>query len=239
MIARTGEEHDYYAVLEVAPDAPQDEITRAYQRARETYSPESPAIYTMFTEAEARELVRLVEEAFSVLGNRTRRFEYDALRKHGPSANLKSSHEVPKRLSVVESSIATPSKVNSNSSLGSEESKARGANSPLNLPQGYGKTPLSVYEIKEKMEEEFNSQVLFDGPALQKIRLYKNLNLEQISEYLRVSKSYLVCIENNDFTGLPAPVFTRGFVVQLAKLYGLDEKKVAQSYMDLFKKSQK
>jgi len=34
---------------------------------------------------------------------------------------------------------------------------------------------------------------------------------------------------------LPAPVFVRGYVVQLARLYGLNERIVADSYMGQFK----
>jgi cytoskeletal protein RodZ len=38
-----------------------------------------------------------------------------------------------------------------------------------------------------------------------------------------------------DPQNLPAPVFIRGYVVQMSKMLGLDEKKVADSYMKVLK----
>ncbi|MBK9040786.1 MAG: DnaJ domain-containing protein [Bdellovibrionales bacterium] len=67
----------YYEILEVASDATQQQIHAAYHRARNTYSPESPALYSMFTREEARDLMSLIEEAFSTLSNQTKRKDYD------------------------------------------------------------------------------------------------------------------------------------------------------------------
>jgi len=48
------ENFNYYEVLEVKPESPQHEITTAYERARSTYSGDNPAIYTIFSDQEAR-----------------------------------------------------------------------------------------------------------------------------------------------------------------------------------------
>ena len=69
--------YNYYDILEVSHHCPQHEVTGAYERAKSTYSGENPAIYTIFTEEEARELLKLVEEAYAVLGNKTLRSLYD------------------------------------------------------------------------------------------------------------------------------------------------------------------
>ena len=68
---------NYYEILEVSPEAPSHEIHRAYQRARETYSQDNPALYSMFSAEEARELLRMIEEAFAVLSNASLRRSYD------------------------------------------------------------------------------------------------------------------------------------------------------------------
>src|SRR5690242_16165078 len=70
-------EANYYEILEVAPSATGREVHMAYMRAKETYSPGSPALYTMFTPDEARQLLKMIDEAFSVLSNQTKRQEYD------------------------------------------------------------------------------------------------------------------------------------------------------------------
>jgi cytoskeletal protein RodZ len=36
---------------------------------------------------------------------------------------------------------------------------------------------------------------------------------------------------------LPAPVFVRGYIVQIARFLNLDDKYVADSYMKIYKKS--
>jgi cytoskeletal protein RodZ len=42
-------------------------------------------------------------------------------------------------------------------------------------------------------------------------------------------------LEANDLEALPVAVFTRGFVVQIARLLGLDERKIADAYMKYFR----
>lgn len=56
-----------------------------------------------------------------------------------------------------------------------------------------------------------------------------------MSEATRISRTYLMAVEGNDYKSLPAAVFVRGFVVQMARVLGLDENKVASSYMKMFK----
>ena len=58
---------NYYEILEVTPDAAATEIHKAYQRARQTYSQDNPALYSMFSPDEARELLRLIDEAYNCL----------------------------------------------------------------------------------------------------------------------------------------------------------------------------
>src|SRR3712207_1159463 len=69
--------YNYYEILELSSNAAQHEVTTAYERARATYSGDNPAIYTIFSENEARELLTLIEEAYAVLGNKTLRSIYD------------------------------------------------------------------------------------------------------------------------------------------------------------------
>src|SRR5947208_3257831 len=82
-MANSGTNTNYYEVLEVAEDAPPHEIHRAYQRAKSTYSSDNPALYSMFSPEEARELLRLIEEAYTVLGNPGLRKSYDESRAKG------------------------------------------------------------------------------------------------------------------------------------------------------------
>ncbi len=78
--------YNYYEVLELPVNAPQHEVTVAYDRARSTYSGENPAIYTIFSDKEARELLVVIEEAYQVLGNKILRNIYDQRLRNGQSS---------------------------------------------------------------------------------------------------------------------------------------------------------
>lgn len=297
---------NYYEVLEVQHDAPQHEIHRAYQRAKATYSQDNPALYSMFSREEARDLMKLVEEAYAVLGNHGLRRNYDetvlkaGLRSMAPPISRappqepmyqnQSEHEALPDFVVPDPSIpgsfdiapdysmapppmtpkphsapvltAVPSAPIQNpiqnpysrppppvmdplhsSATGIRESilvtnseftvRRREANSAL--PSDTGKCPLGTYKIDLSMEQEIATRTEFDGLFIQKVRLYKQVSLEKLSVSSRIGKTYLIALESNDFKNLPATVFLRGFLVQVAKQLGLDEAKVVASYMGLAK----
>ena len=67
----------YYEVLEVSRAATPKEIQRAYERARETFAVDSLAIYSLFSEAEVKEIQEAVEEARRILMDEELRRGYD------------------------------------------------------------------------------------------------------------------------------------------------------------------
>jgi molecular chaperone DnaJ len=74
-------EKDYYEVLGVAADASQKEITKAYRKlARESHPDSNPG------DAAAEERFKNISAAYDVLGDETKRKEYDEVRRLGPMA---------------------------------------------------------------------------------------------------------------------------------------------------------
>lgn len=257
---------NYYEVLEVAADATQAEIHKAYQRAKATYSQDNPALYGMFSQDEARELMRLIEEAYAVLGNQALRKTYDGTLLGKSASNVAAHVNAPIPGAVARSvesqhkalpdlgspaatssaaasptnppasSASTPAVVSEGRLPDGSEFVVRKRESPKpNLPPGMGRTPFSTYKIDDTFEAEIAAATEFDGALLLKIRTYKNLNLEKMSEATRISRTYLSAVESSDFKNLPAAVFVRGFVVQMARVLGLEEQKVASAYMKHFK----
>lgn len=197
--------HNYYEILELPTNAAQHEITTAYERARLTYCGDNPAIYTIFSENEARELLVMIEEAYSVLGNKTLRTIYDQ--------RLFGGQSVPQELSF--DSILTASKAM--------------------LPEPKPEEKKPTYQIDENMERLIQDTSDWSGDLLKQVREYKKLALDKLAERTKIKSWYLKAIENMDGSNLPAPVFVRGYVMQLAKELGLNEKAVADSYMKTFK----
>lgn len=230
----------YYEILEVSPDAPVHVIQQAYHRAKETYSPDSPALYTMFTAEEARDLLSLIDEAYSVLSNQSKRQIYDqqlAREKRDPGYNASTGKEaLPDFNPPPEAQKDSPPPPSVKMTLSSSAKSSSSTTEPTRLPEGFARTRFSVYEVNKLIEEEILNQKDYDGAFLRKVRSYKNINLDQLSSETRISRPYLVALEANDYEALPAPVFTRGFVVQVARALGLKEQVAASSYMELYKK---
>jgi cytoskeletal protein RodZ len=70
---------------------------------------------------------------------------------------------------------------------------------------------------------------------LKKVREYKNISIEKMSEITRINQYYLQSVEKNDWKNLPVAVFIRGFIVQITRILGLNEKKVVDSFMSVYK----
>jgi hypothetical protein len=252
-------EQNYYEILEIAPAAQQHEIHRAYQRAKSTYSQDNPALYSMFSREEALQVMRLIDEAYTVLGNPTLRAAYDDRRTTMDKLEVNGQKgSVPY---VAPSPAPTSNRVSPDFVIpeadmtawqepisGDLNSMAPGMTrptpihpsispAPKTLPDGHGHTRFSVYKIDKEFEEVLVHLQSYDGEMLRKVRRYKELTLQQIASATNIGLHYLEAIERNDYLALPAAVFVRGFVAQYAKLLGLDERRVCQSYMQLFKES--
>ena len=65
------------------------------------------------------------------------------------------------------------------------------------------------------------------GETLRRERMKRNLDLGQIAQELKISSRFLEAIEAGQLDKLPGGVFTRSFVVQYARLLGLDEEEIA------------
>jgi len=77
----------------------------------------------------------------------------------------------------------------------------------------------------------------FDGALLRRMRESLGLELKQISRRTKISMIYLQAIEDDDFGALPAIVYVRGFVAELAKTLGLDSALVSQTYVRRVKRN--
>jgi len=197
-------EQTYYELLEIETTASQEDILKAYNRARATYSSNNPALYSLFDKKEAQELLKLIDEAFSVLGSQAKRKQYD--------------------LNHLDQNFSGESPLQTKPPLKAKKNLS---------------TPYGEYVKDAKFEDEIRVAEEFSGSFIQKIRLYKNITVDQISESVKISRAYLLAIETNNFASLPAPVFVRGFLVQIAKVLSLDPNKVATSYMKQLKDAQK
>jgi curved DNA-binding protein CbpA len=81
-------DRDYYRLLEVRPDAGEEEIRRAYRRLALRWHPDrNPG------RPEAGERFKEISEAYAVLVDATRRRDYDRARQSGRPADFQASRE--------------------------------------------------------------------------------------------------------------------------------------------------
>lgn len=206
---------NYYEILEISENATQQEIYLAYERAKKTYSAENKALQSVFTQEEASQLRTLIDEAYEVLSNNIYRNIYEKRLL----ANTFSEEE-----------------------LTAESIKSAGAQ----LFERAQPPVIKTVEILQKksntlikneaFEKEIAEKKNWLGADIQKVREYKNLSFDELTDITKINPWYIAAIEEMAPKKLPAAVFVRGYVLQIAKALGLNEKIVADSYMQVYRK---
>lgn len=69
------------------------------------------------------------------------------------------------------------------------------------------------------------------GEVLRAAREARGETLEDVERLTHVGKKFLAALENNDFSKLPEPVYTKKFVRVLAKHFGLDPDAAAENLL--------
>lgn len=207
--------HNYYEILEVPQTATQQEIALAYEKAKRTYSAQNPALYAIFDKNEAQQLLNMIDEAFAVLANNTYRNIYEKRRQANSFSENDLSIESIKAASI---DLYNESKLKKDLSEIEEKNK-------------------NTYVIDEAFENEIKNQTEWTGAFLKKVCDYKKITPEVLNEKTKINTWYLRALETMDANNLPAPVFVRGYIIQIARFLNLDDKAVADSYMKIYKKS--
>jgi Helix-turn-helix domain/DnaJ domain len=213
----TENRYNYYDILEIGPQATQHEILLAYEKAKRTYSPQNISLYSIFSKQEAESLRHMIEEAYKVLGNQTYRNIYEKRIQAKTYTDYELSFD----------SIQQSLKVDLVQNLNEKNTPPLKATALPNQEE--------VFEKNEDFESEIKTQQEWSGEFLQKVREYKKVSIDHLHEKTKVNPWYLKALENMDPKNLPAPVFVRGYIIQMAKSLGLNEKAVAESYMKIYK----
>jgi flagellar biosynthesis protein FlhG len=187
-MTRTVPPESHHDLLEVDRGATDEEVRRAYKRAKDIYAPEALACYELFEGHELEALRARLEEAYDVLLDSARRRPYEL-------------------------SVFPPSDEHDEPAPASTEQKE-----PLPAPPDL--TPDTDYT----------------GALLRAVRESQGIALRDISARTKVGLTYLEAIEGDDFGALPAPVYVRGFVSEMAKALKLDASQVARTYVRRYRR---
>jgi flagellar biosynthesis protein FlhG len=205
-------EQNYYELIEAPLDGTPQQIERAYRIARSTYLPNSGATYSLFSAEDCAAILRSIDEAYAVLSDTRLRREYDGRLGRSEPASLPSAAEAH----------AEPAKLLE--PVRERKAEAIGARQPAR----------SEFDVENGLGPENG---VFDGEVLRRIRVSLGIELEEISAITKINDQQLRSIEANHYDALPAPVYLRGFLKQIARCLSLDPARVADSYSNRMRES--
>lgn len=205
-------EVNYYDLLEVSPAAGDQQIWSAYHRLRDFYA-NDPKFQREFSPDEADAILKLLDEAYQTLRDPVRREAYDhVIHKLWPP-------DAPSRhLPDFIEDEATP--LEPSEDISSARASAASISSIENEVQAHYPIP----------------QGGVDGEYIKTLRQDAGLSCDEVGAITRIAVHHIESVEADNIDNLPAPVFVRGFITQIAKTFGLDEKLVTDSYMERFKR---
>ncbi len=104
----------------------------------------------------------------------------------------------------------------------------------VQTPQRPSEKPaLSTEQLfsQAQLRREIGPDTDFSGLLLRRVREALGLELADIASQTKIGRAYLSALEEEDFSKLPAAVYVRGFLAQLAKCLELDPEQVQRTYM--------
>ncbi len=237
---------NYYDILETQTNATLQEIHNAYVRAKNAYSGDSAALYSLMTQHECEQILSQIEEAYSVLGVADKRLEYDKVKGLNQNNTPEGfQEEFMKRPDYQpQNSLSDLISETNNASSDSFDMKQEEQREQFKYNQEHSnRNQVSVskvqafkkfglnYDVVPSVETEIENTTEYNGAFLKKVREYKNVSIERLADMTRISKTYIKNIESDEYSKLPADVYTRGFVYQYAKTLKLNPELAATSYL--------
>jgi len=89
-----------------------------------------------------------------------------------------------------------------------------------------------VREVRPRIPD-IPSDAEFNGELLRRVREARGYTLQQVADRTRISSRHLENVEADRYPALPAQVYLRGILMNLARELGLDPLRVSRSYLAL------
>ncbi len=133
------------------------------------------------------------------------------------------------------------------STLGSDfKSRGKWTSPNLAQPTSYDAPTAQIVPFEQKKQGpiktsypvplvlKIQTEKEWPGDFLKNLRESLEISIEEMSEETKVSKNYIKAIEEENFKKLPAPVYVRGFVLQIARVLKLPANDVATAYLSRY-----
>ena len=197
------------------------------------------AVYSLYSNEDSVEMLNLIDEAYQVLINPQRRELYNKehnINSHRSVVNIffdkpgeikRAFVETPNFKRVPDDDILeeTP-KINK------EAFKAYVSISKQDMAP-----TLPDYKANDDVEVRIKTEINFSGEFFAEVRAYKNMSLGYVSNKTKVPIYHIEAVEREDYSALPARVYTLGFIKIYAKLLGFDQEKASKAYIERYDKA--
>lgn len=213
-------DQNHYEVLELSERATAEEIQTAYERAKEIYASDSVVSNSILAPEERRQILERVTDAYHTLIAEESRRLYDrslAARSEPASQPSQHSQQVQQAAPVGYVAGTSPSPSPAQAYPRVVEMRPRTKTEP--------EQPLEHVKITLGVKEEAS------GEFLKKAREASGVDLRSISQETKIGVTMLGYIEEERLGRLPVAVYLRNFVQQYARCLGLEDERVARSYV--------
>jgi hypothetical protein len=229
---RDFKDQNYYELLDISPTANQRELEEYYKRAQRFFGSDSVATYTLFEPDELEFLRRRIEEAYRVLSDPERRQRYD---REVARAKSDPPDEVVEESKTTETPVVeydTKLAVHPDSSPPPDMSQPEEVD---DQPDDQVEEVVAEGQLIENVEKpampEISEETVYSGDFLRQVREARGYSLEFIADVTKIAIYYLRYLEAEDYSELPAKVYTRGYLRLLAQMLELKADKVVESYL--------
>ena len=92
-------------------------------------------------------------------------------------------------------------------------------------------TPVLPFPSPKHPRDEPELPAVLSGAELRRMREARGVSLRHIASVTKIGLRYLEYLEEDRFQFLPAPVYLRGFLLEYARLVGIEPRRTADAYM--------
>jgi flagellar biosynthesis protein FlhG len=206
---KTFESDNYYDILQIAPDAGKDDIRHAYRQALGLYGEDSVATYALFSDRQRLALLAAIEKAFETLIDDDQRAAYDQMLIDTGVFDMAAFSDRTRRELAARSD-----------GISKEVSLCRWTAEQAKAP-----------EIHRRIEA-IVSEPRLSGPQLKELREAYGIELAEIYGAVRINRDMMTAIEADRFEDLPAPVYLKQFLTNLAQILQIDPPLVVTRYLE-------
>ncbi len=201
-----------YTLLEIPYNATPKEIQAAYTRKLEPYLEASPLTVGLLTREQREGIRDGFEQAYKTLVNSGLRQRYD--------------EEL-----LIRGLMRPEERVEEYREPGSEGpgSFAPAAEAPSPAEDTASRAARSLDAVLQEVK-------YFDGPGLKRIREAQKISVEEIVSETNIRSWYIESIEAERFDALPATIYLKGFLRQIAAYLHLDPVRVLNDYLERYQR---